>query len=43
MAITASLAALTNLRTDSGWAYSVRELPMIAIPWITWLGRAPTG
>jgi hypothetical protein len=36
------LTALTNLRTGAGWAYSIRELPMIAIPWIAWLGRART-
>jgi hypothetical protein len=36
------LTVLSNLRVDSGWAYSIRELPMIAIPWIAWLGRART-
>jgi hypothetical protein len=34
------LRALANLRVDAGWAYSLRELPLIAIPWIAWLGRA---
>ena len=33
------VTALANLRVDSEWAYSIRELPMISIPWMAWLGR----
>ena len=33
------LSALANVRADVPWAYSLREIPLVAIPWIAWLGR----
>lgn len=32
--------ALRNLQVESSWGYSIRELPIVAIPWIAWLGRS---
>jgi hypothetical protein len=36
------VTALTNLRAPAGLTYSILELPLVAIPWIAWLGRART-
>ncbi len=33
------VAAIRNLETPSPLTYSFREVPLVAIPWLAWLGR----
>lgn len=33
------VTAIANLETNAPLAYSLREVPLVAIPWLAWLGR----